>query len=324
MAVMHAAVVSEFGQAPEITERDVPHRPSGSTLVRITAATLNPIDLLISSGGHPLGRPPVPHIPGVEGVGTVVESDTHTPGSRVRVSVPGGFVDGTLAEFVVAPDAVCLPLPDALGDDDLAAAIGIVGISALVALRDEAGLRPGESVLVFGATGGLGQAAMRLARALGAERIIAAGRNEQRLGELAARGGVDGTVALTTDLAEFGTRLEEVGGQVDVVIDSLWGPYAPCALASLRVGGRYVNLGQSAGAEATVNAGLIRHSHLKLTGVSGASIPPEQSAAAFSQVADRAAVGKLDLTIDRYPLDDVASAWAAQAASPGKKITLRP
>lgn len=320
---MRAAVVSEFGQAPEITERDVPRRTPGSALVRVTAATLNPIDLLISSGGHPLGRPPVPHVPGVEGVGTVVESDTHAPGTRVRVSVPGGFVDGTLAEFVVAPDAACLPLPAALGDD-LAAAIGVVGVSALIALRDEAGLRPGESVLVFGATGGLGRAAILLARALGAERIVAAARNEQRLADLADEGGVDGTVALTTDPAEFATRLDKVGGQVDAVIDSLWGPYAPCALAALRTGGRYVNLGQSAGAEATVNAGLIRHSHLKITGVSGASLSPEQGAEAFSQVADFAAAGQLGLAIESYPLDEVASAWAAQAASPGKKITLRP
>ena len=320
---MRAAVVSEFGQAPEITERDVPQRTPGSALVRITAASLNPIDLLISSGGHPLGRPPVPHVPGVEGVGTVVESDTHAPGTRVRVSVPGGFVDGTLAEFVVAPDAACLPLPAALGDE-LAAAIGVVGVSALIALRDEAGLRPGESVLVFGATGGLGRAAILLARALGAERIVAAARNEQRLADLAEEGDVDGTVALTTDPAEFGTRLDKVGGQVDVVIDSLWGSYAPCALAMLRTGGRYVNLGQSAGAEATVNAGLIRHSHLKITGVSGASLSPEQGAEAYSQVADFAAAGKLDLAIESHPLDQIASAWAAQAASPGKKITLRP
>jgi NADPH:quinone reductase-like Zn-dependent oxidoreductase len=320
---MRAAVVSEFGQAPEITGRDVPRRPPGSALVRIAAVSLNPIDLLISSGGHPLGRPPVPHVPGVEGVGTVVESDTHTPGTRVRVSVPGGFVDGTLAEFVVAPDASCLPVPDALGDD-LAAAIGVVGVSALIALRDEAGLQAGESVLVFGATGGLGRAVIRLARALGAERIVAAARNEQRLGELADEGGIDGTVVLTTDPAEFASRLDKAGGPVDVVVDSLWGPYAPSALAALRTGGRYVNLGQSAGAEATVNAGLIRHSHLKLTGLSGASLSPEQGAAAYAQVADFAVAGKLDLAIESYALDDVASAWQAQAASPGRKITLRP
>ena len=151
---MRAATVSRLGQTPELADRDDPPRTPGTTLVRLTAASLNPIDLLISSGGHPFGVPPVPHVPGVEGVGTVIESDTHPTGSRVRVSVPGCFVSGTLAELVVAPDAACLPIPDPLGDD-LAAAIGTVGISALMALRAEADLQPGESVLIFGATGGL-------------------------------------------------------------------------------------------------------------------------------------------------------------------------
>src|SRR5580658_5338554 len=122
---MRAATVSRLGQVPELAERDDPRRAPGHTLVRLTAAALNPIDLLISSGGHPIGVPPVPHVPGVEGVGTVLESEGHPVGARVRVSVPGCFVDGTLADLVVAPDAACLPVPDGLGDD-LAAAIGIV------------------------------------------------------------------------------------------------------------------------------------------------------------------------------------------------------
>jgi NADPH:quinone reductase-like Zn-dependent oxidoreductase len=316
---MRAATVSQLGQTPKLADQDDPHRTPGTTLVRLTAASLNPIDLLISSGGHPLGVPPMPHVPGVEGVGTVLESDTHPTGTRVRVSVPGCFVSGTLAELVVAPDAACLPVPDALGDD-LAAAVGIVGISSLIALRDAGELHPGESVLVFGATGGLGQAAIHLARALGADRVIAAARNEKRLAALA--GSTDGTVLLDTDPTEFATRLGKAGGPVDVVIDSLWGPYAPAALAALRTGGRYVNLGQSAGAEGAVDANLLRHSKLKLTGVSGSSLSPEQNASAYSQIADFAAAGQLPLPIESYPLHEIGAAWSAQAASPGKKITL--
>ncbi|MEY9968252.1 NADPH:quinone reductase-like Zn-dependent oxidoreductase [Streptacidiphilus sp. MAP12-16] len=317
---MRAAVVEELGQAPRVTERADPQRTAGTTLVRITAASINPVDLHISSGGHPAGTPPVPHIPGVEGVGTVVESDSLAVGTRVRVSVPGGFVDGTLAEYVSAPDATCVPLPDALGDD-LAAAIGIVGISALVALREEAGLRPGDSVLVLGATGGLGQALVHLARALGAGRVIAAGRNPQRLETLAEHAD---TLLLDSDPAEFAARLAKAGGPVDVVADLLWGPYASCALPSLLPDGRYVNLGQTAGAEAGIGAALLRHGHLKVTGFSGASLPPARATAAYREVAEFAAQGRLELAIDSYPLAEVGTAWAAQAASPGAKITLRP
>ena len=318
---MRAAVVTEPGQAPSVGERDDPRRAPGSTLVRVVAAALNPIDLLISGGGHPFGRPQPSHVPGVEGVGTVVESDTLAPGTRVRVSVPGGFVDGTLADYVVAPDAACLPVPDAL-DDDTAAAIGVVGISALIGLRDEAALRPGESVLVLGATGAFGQAFLHLARALGAGRIIAAGRDEARLAALSDVS--DGTVLLDRDPAGFVAGLEKAGGPVDVVVDPLWGPYVQAALAGLRPAGRLLNVGQCAGAEAAVDAGVLRHSRLKVLGLSGSSLTPEQSVTAYAEVAAYAAAGRLDLAVEVHPLDDITEVWAAQATSPGRKLVLRP
>lgn len=321
---MRAAVVSELGQAPGISEeRDEPRPGPGQSLVEVTAAALNPIDLLIASGGHPLGRPRPGYVPGVEGVGRIVRSDTLAPGTRVRTSVPGGFVDGTFAQYVLAPDAACVPIPDALGDD-LAAAIGVVGISALIGLRDEAALRPGESVLVLGATGAFGQAFVHLARILGADRVLAAGRDEDRLAALGDRGLVDGTVLLDPDPAGFLGRLEKVGGPVDVVIDPLWGAYAKSSLAALRTSGRLLNVGQCAGAEATVDAGTLRHSRLKVLGLSGAYLTPEQSAEAYAQVAAYAAEGRLDLAHAAYPLRDVAEVWAMQAASPGKKLVLRP
>jgi NADPH:quinone reductase-like Zn-dependent oxidoreductase len=321
---MRAAIVDQPGEAPRIGEREEPQRTAGHTLVRVTAAAVNPVDLHISAGGHPAGTPPLRHVPGVEGVGTVVASDTLAVGTRVRVAVPGGFVDGTFAELVSAPDAVCVPLPDGL-DDDLAAAVGIVGISALIALREEAGLRPDESVLVLGATGGLGRALVHLARELGAGRVVAAGRDRARLDTL--DGTADATLLLEadpSDPAAFAALLEKAGGPVDVVMDLLWGPYAPGALASLRPGGRYVNLGQTAGATAAVDAGALRHAHVRLTGFSAATLPPDRVVAAYREVADIAARGALDLPVTRHPLDEVAAAWAAQAASPGAKLILRP
>ena len=318
---MRAALVEELGQAPRVTERTTPQRTGSATLVRVTAASINPVDLHVSTGGHPAGTPSVPYVPGVEGVGTVVQSDTLPVGARVRVAVPGGFVDGTLAEYVTAPDTACVPLPDALGDD-LAAAIGIVGVSALIALREEAALRPGDSVLVLGATGGLGQALVHLARALGAGRVIAAGRNPQRLEALF--GDADDVLTLDADPSGFAAELAEAGGPVDVVADVLWGPYASGALASLRADGRYVNLGQTAGGNADINAALLRHRHLKVAGFSAAALPPARVNAAYQEVAGFAAKGLLTPAISCYPLAEVQAAWAALAASPGSKIVLRP
>jgi len=322
---MKAAIVDQFGQPPRIGERAEPRRAPGHTLVRVTAASINPVDLHISSGTHPAGPPPLPHVPGVEGVGTVQESDTLAAGTRVRVAIPGGFVDGTFAEYVVAPDAACVPLPDGLADD-LAAAIGIVGVSALLALRDEAQLGPDDSVLVLGATGGLGQALVHLARDLGAGRVVAAGRNPARLDALAAK--VDATLLLEAEpaglTAGLTAGLGNAGGPVNIVVDLLWGGYAPVALAALAPGGRYVNLAQAAGATAPVDAAALRHANLRVTGFSAAALPPGRVSAAYREVAAIAARGALDLPVTSHPLADITTAWTAQSTSPGAKLTLHP
>jgi NADPH:quinone reductase-like Zn-dependent oxidoreductase len=323
---MRAAIVNQLGHTPRLGQRPDPVERPGHTLVRVTAAALNPVDLHIASGSHPAGTPAVPYVPGVEAAGTVVSGGTLAPGTRVRVAVPGGFVDGTLAELVAVPDDACLPLPDGL-DDDLAAAVGVVGVSALLALREEAGLRPGESVLVLGATGGLGQTLVHLARALGAGRVVAAGRAPDRLKAL-------GTAADATLLLEGGPgasnsdRIAEaiagIGGQVDVVADLLWGPHARCAQAALRPGGRWVNLGQLAGGAAELDAAALRHRHLRLSGFSAAALPAARVAAVYREVAGFAARGTLPLALSVHPLAEIGDAWAAQAASPGSKLVLRP
>ncbi|MCX4751099.1 zinc-binding alcohol dehydrogenase family protein [Kitasatospora sp. NBC_01287] len=323
---MRAAIVNQLGRPPHLGERPDPVERPGHTLVRVTAAALNPVDLHIAAGSHPAGAPTVPFVPGVEGAGTVVSGGSLPAGTRVRVAVPGGLVDGTLAELVSVPDGACLPLPPGL-DDDLAAAVGVVGVSALLALRTEAGLRPGESVLVLGATGGLGQALVHTARALGAGRVAAAGRDPHRLGALGAA--ADTVLVLDPDSADadpgrLAAQVSAIGGPVDVVVDLLWGPHARLAQAALRPGGRWVNLGQTAGGRAELDAAVLRHGHLRLRGFSAAALPPEQVAAGYRETAALAASGALPLAVTTRPLAEVAEAWAAQAASPGAKLVLRP
>lgn len=324
---MQAAVVTRPGAVPTLAERPDPDPGAApdSVVVRVTAAALNPVDLHISSGTHPLGAPGSPHVPGVEGVGRVVAGEGLPVGTRVRVAVPGGFVSGTFAELVAAPAAACVPLPDEL-DDDLAAAVGIVGVSALIALRDRAALSAGQSVLVLGATGGLGQALVRIAAALGAGRIVAVGRDWRRLEAVADK--VPHAVPLVAGPDELAGRLKDAGGPVDVVADVLWGPYAAPALACLAPGGRLINLGQAAqpGSDAApaIDAARLRHASLTVTGFSGAGLPPEQVVVAYRDVAALAARGELDLALDVRPLSDIGAAWRDQASSPGTKIVLRP
>jgi len=282
--------------------------------VKVTAAALNPIDLLISAGKHPAGAPRLPHVPGVEAVGVVVDSDRYPAGARLRVAGTGGM----FAEYVAAPDLICVTVPGELTDEQ-AAAIGVVGISALISLRDRVALGKGESVLVLGATGALGRASVQVARHLGAERVITAGRDPERLATLAAY--ADGTVLLDAN-GSLRAQLDAVGGPVNVVVDPLAGGYAPMAVQCLAPGGRYLNLGEVAGGAMTVESGWLRHSGLTLTGFSGASVTPAQGVEAYGEIALLAMSDRFDLPIRTFPAAQIGEAWTAQSQSPGAKVVL--
>jgi NADPH:quinone reductase-like Zn-dependent oxidoreductase len=318
---MLGCLVRQLGEAPEPTSYPQPERSPGHTLVKVTAAALNPIDLLISSGKHPAVTPPVPHIPGIEAVGLVVDSDRYAAGTRVRVAVAGGSVTGTLAEYVSAPDFACVQVPNELPDDQ-AAAIGVVSISSLISLRDRVALGKGESVLVLGATGALGQASIQVAHYLGADRVITAGRDPKRLAALGAH--VDGTVLLGADhpAGSLRAQLDDLGGLVNVVVDPLAGVYAPMAVQCLAPGGRYLSLGEAAGGAMTVESGWLRHGGLTLTGFSGTSVTPGQGAEAYRDLALLAISGRFDLPVRAFPAAQAGEAWAAQSQSPGAKVVL--
>ena len=312
---MKAAVITSIGNPPELGERP---QPQGGTddqvLVQVSAAALNPVDLLIASGGHPIGRPQVPYVPGVEGVGTVVTGGRLQPGTRVRVQVAAGLVDGTLGELVRAPAEACTEIPASL-PDELAAAIGLVGVSAYLGLR-YAGLSEGESILVLGAAGGLGQAVIRAARAFGASRVIAAGRDAAKV---AALDGADEYVTLDgTDLRE------QLGTPVDVVADPLWGPWAEPAMRCLAPGGRYLNFGSLAGGTSLVDAHRLRAGRLSVIGFSGTTVSAGEGADAYQAIAKLAADGRFTIAAERYDLTDVAAAWARQASFPGAKVLITP
>src|SRR3954453_6354711 len=126
---MRAAIVSEYGAAPEVGERAEPQAAEGQALVELLAAALNPADLAIASGSFPAGSPPLPYVPGIEGVGRVVQSGRFSPGTRVWASGRGLGVatDGSFAERFTAADEVLVEVPEA-ADDVTAAALGQVGL----------------------------------------------------------------------------------------------------------------------------------------------------------------------------------------------------
>lgn len=316
---MKAGVIERLGASPGVASFPDP-TPSSDTevLVKVEATALNAVDLHIASGHHRAGAPSWPYVPGIETVGQIIAGPDH--GLRVRVVIPAGLapgVNGGLAELVITDRGACMPVPTEL-DSLAAAAVGVVGSSADISLRS-AGFHDGESVLVLGATGPLGMAFLQLARLAGADRVIAAGRNQKRLAHVPA---ADGVVMLGAE--PLSEQLTSLGGPVDLVVDPVWGPWAQSALACLSPGGRYLNVGAAAGDGTPFHVEWLRATQLTLIGFSATAVNPAEIVASYQRVAALAATGSFVLPTATYSLDDVSLAWEAQASSPGKKIVVVP
>jgi NADPH:quinone reductase-like Zn-dependent oxidoreductase len=317
---MRAAVVEAVGSPPAAAEVDEPVREEGTALVAVEAAPLNPVEVRVAAGNHPRRAHP-PYVPGLEGAGRVVESDRLAAGARVRFespALPGFGARGTLAEGAAVPEESLAELPDDV-EDDLAAAVGVVGITALLALERAAPV-DGSRVLVLGATGAVGQMAVQLAKAMGAARVVGAGRNAERL-ERVRELGADEVVSLGDgDLTDAFVRA--TGGQLDVVIDPLWGAPAMAALRAITTCGRLVNVGQSAGTDVHLPLEIVRNRQGAIHAISSGWTELERKAAAYGRLLEHVRAGRLEVDREVVPLDDVSAAWERQAESPGRKLVI--
>lgn len=316
---MRAAVVDAVGSPPRPAEVDEPLRDEGTALVAVEAAPLNPVEIRVAAGRHPRQAQP-PYVPGLEGAGRVVESARLAPGTRVRFegNLPGFGAQGTLAERAAVPEESLVELPDE-ADEDLAAALGVVGITALLAL-ERAAPAGGEQVLVLGATGAVGQMAVQLAKLMGAGRVVGAGRSAERL-ERVRELGADEVVELgdgdLTDAFE-----KAAGGQLDIVIDPLWGEPAMAALRAIATEGRLVNVGQSAGTDVRIPLEIVRNRQGAIHAISSGWTGLERKVAAYRRLLEHAGAGRLAVDREVVPLNDVTAAWERQDASPGRKLVI--
>jgi NADPH2:quinone reductase len=282
-------------------------------VVELRAAALNPADLAIASGSFPAGSPPLPYVPGIEGVGSILRSDRFEPGTRVWASGRGLGVasDGTFAAQFVASEDVLVEVP-ADADDLLAAALGVVGLAGWMPLTWAAPVRPGESVLVLGATGSVGSVAVQAARILGAGSVVAVGRDASRLARIRDLG-ADATAELGGD--DFRERLAAaVQGAPPTLV----------AAAVAAPGARIVHVGQAAGPTATIASGLVRGKQLRILGYSNFAVPQDALAQGYSDVLEHAVAGRIRMEVESFGLDRVAEAWAAQAQGPDAKLVLTP
>lgn len=316
---MRAAVLTAHGRPPTPTEHPDPVPAADRALVAVTAAPIVPLDLLCATGTSYFGAPPLPYVPGVQGVGRVVSSATLPEGTRVWFPTTAGMApgDGAMATLVGVPDAELVALPAESGevDDAVVAALGLSAIAAWMVLTWRARLQPGEQVLVLGAGGVVGQVAVQAAKLLGARRVVAACRS-QHAQETARARGADAVVPLLPGegQVELAGRLAAAcDGPVDVVVDPLFGVPASAAATLLGRRGRLVNLGSSAAEAAVFGSGPLRSHTASILGYTNNDLTTAERNDALHSVLRHAAAGDLTVSHRVVPLDDVASAWAAQA-----------
>jgi NADPH2:quinone reductase len=291
-------------------ELPTPAPQAGQVLIRIEAASLNFPDLLIVQNKYQM-KPDLPFVPGSEYAGVIEavgEGVTHLKvGQSVAcLSGTGGFGTHTLA-----PAKLCMPLPAGFPAVDAAAFIMIYATSHH-ALIDRAALKAGETVLVLGAAGGVGTAAIQIAKAAGA-RVIAAASTDEKCA-LCKSLGADETINYTTqNMREVLKALTEGKGP-DVIYDPVGGDFAEPAFRSIAWRGRYLVVGFAAGPIPALPFNLALLKGASIVGVfwgDFARREPQANAAMMAELAQWYAQGKVKPVIDRtMPMSDLKAAYA--------------
>ncbi|MCW3605393.1 quinone oxidoreductase family protein [Burkholderia cenocepacia] len=318
---MKAAVVEGAGQRPVHTEFEPPSAMPGHSLIDVTASALSRIAQGRAAGTHYSAVGAYPFVVGVDGVGRLDD------GRRVYFfGAPAPF--GAMAERTIAPDTQCVPLPDAL-DDVTAAAIAIPGMSSWAALTERARFVAGETVLVNGATGTSGRLAVRIAKHLGAAKVIATGRNAAALQALLSAG-ADAVVSLQQDDVHLARALEpHFRAGVDVVLDYLWGASAQTLLvvvAKATPGGRrlrFVEIGSISGADVLLPGAVLRATAIELMGSGLGSVPLPRLLASVRGVFEAAGEAGLAIDTRTVPLSAVGEHWGDSSSVVRPVFTMR-
>jgi NADPH:quinone reductase-like Zn-dependent oxidoreductase len=292
-----ALVLERFGGLPALRERTLPDRKPGETLLRVRAAQIGHLDLDVVEGTFGL-LPDLPSVPGTEACGEVVASDTHQPGSLVRVR--GGGVglrrDGGWADHLVAPDNAVVAVPEGT-DPAVACSFFSPAATAWAAVHAVAAVQPGERVIVTGAAGAVGAMTVQVAARAGAEVIGVVGR-PAKLAHVPDHA----KAVLAADLSA-----EATGGPVDVLVDTVGGPVLTAALRLVRPRGRAALVGYTAGREFTVDLAHFLLADVALLPVNLLSRSRDLVDIGDQLLAEISA-GTLRLPIERFGLDQLAEA----------------
>jgi len=321
---MKAAVLRALGDPPHYEDFPDPQPGPGEVIVNVKAASLKNSDKAMASGSHYDSYRELPVICGIDGVG-VLDDGTRVfcGGSRPPY--------GMMAEQTVVSKAFCLPVPDGV-DDNTAAALPNPALSSWLSLVWRAQLKPGETVLILGATGVAGKLAAQIATHLGAGRIVAAGRNKQILATLPDLG-ADATIGLDQADQELTAAFirEASHRRFDIVLDFLWGHPTEVLLNALtghdvmaeNAALRLIEIGDMAGPTISLSGAALRSSGIEIYGSGGGSIPRTAILDAIPQVWALAASGKLRIDTESVPLTEIENAWRRNDL-PGRRLVIIP
>ena len=324
---MRALLCEEYGppESLQLAEIDDPVAGTGQVVIDVHAAGINFPDLLIIAGQYQVKTPP-PFVPGNEAAGVVSsvgDGVTHVqPGDRVAAYTTGG----AFAEKFLVPAATVVPLPEQL-DFEQGAGFMVTYGTALHALKQRANLAEGETLLVLGAAGGVGSAAVQIGKAMGA-RVIAAAAGEQKL-RFTELAGADEVIDYSEKPLKESVRALTEGKGVDVVVDPVGGEYAEQAYRALAWHGRYLVIGFAGGDIPSFKGNIALLKEASVLGVwwgtwvarnpaqnrenldtlsamieagtlqprSTAAFPLDQFVDAFKSISERRALGKVLLTM---------------------------
>ncbi|MEI7619712.1 MAG: NADPH:quinone oxidoreductase family protein [Actinomycetota bacterium] len=310
---MRAVVCSSFAPLDQlvIEERASVPLAAGQVRVRVTAAGVNFVDALLVQGLYQI-KPPLPFVPGGETVGIVTELGegvtSHSLGDRVLIT--SGF--GGFATEMVSAASRAVIVPSALTDGQAATFMQSY-MTAYFALVHRAKMQPGQWLLVLGAGGGVGLAAVDVGRALGLKVIAAASSAAKR--EMAQSRGAVAVIDSSTD--DVKARAKEISGDgVDAVYDPIGGKLGEECLRSLREDGQFIVIGFASGEIPKLPANQVLLRNRRVTGVDwGAWVGrnPAENQALVMQVLAQIAAGELNpVEPVSYPFEQAAQALADQ------------
>jgi NADPH:quinone reductase len=303
---MRAAVCPQYGppEVVRINERPSPAVEPGQVRVKVGAAAVNFPDVLLIANEYQISVPP-PFVPGSEFAGVIVETGDGAVGFAVGERVTGTGLYGAFAEEVVVSVAGLSRIPDGV-DERTAAAFGVAYRTAYHALRSMARIQTGDEVVVLGAGGGVGLAAVQLGVRLGAS-VTAVASSDEKL-DVAASYGANNLVNYKAGDLRGALKVALPGG-ASVVIDPVGGALSEPALRSLTRGGRFVTIGFASGVIPRIPLNLVLVKGVHVLGFQFQDVPPDEFARNEEELREHLVSGRvLPHICAVYPLAETVAA----------------